>query len=138
MARQLDLGTLLAACSDDSFEDGIRIDTELEPSGGPGSPVKPAVYEGGVYQTDRRWASPADDEPTDVIVIDNVPSQANRLEEALRRNRSSSGIPEMILDLSDLTGLPRTLAPPDLQPRVPSPQCGRIPPRRPSSTSRIS
>ncbi len=109
MARTLDLDTLLAACSDDSFDDGIRIDTELEPSGGPGSPVKPAVYEGGVYQTDRRWASPADDEPTDVIVIDNVPSQANRLEEALRRDRSSSGVPEMVLDLSDLTGLPAHL-----------------------------
>ena len=109
MARQLDLDTLLAACSDDSFEDGIRIDMELEPSGGPGSPVKPAVYEGGVYQTDRRWASPADDEPTDVIVVDNVPSQANRLEEALRVSRSSSGVPEMVLDLSDLTGLPAHL-----------------------------
>ena len=42
MARQLHLDTLLAACLDDSFEDGIRIDTELEPGGGPGNPVKPA------------------------------------------------------------------------------------------------
>ena len=109
MPRQIDLDTLLAACSDDSFEDGIRIDSELEPCGGPGSPVKPAVYEGGVYQTDRRWASPSDDEPTDVIVIDNVPSQANRLEEALRRHRSSSRVPELVLDLSDLTGLPAHL-----------------------------
>ena len=47
MPHQIDLDTLLAACSDDSFEDGIRIDSELEPCGGPGSPVKPAVYEGG-------------------------------------------------------------------------------------------
>ena len=109
MPRQIDLNTLLAACSDDSFEDGIRIDSELEPCGGPGSPVKPAVYEGGVYQTDRRWASPSDDEPTDIIVIDNVPSQANRLEEALRRHRSSSRVPELVLDLSDLTGLPAHL-----------------------------
>ena len=109
MPRQIDLDTLLAACSDDSFEDGIRIDSELEPCGGPGSPVKPAVYEGGGYQTDRRWASPSDDEPTDIIVIDNVPSQANRLEEALRRHRSSSRVPELGLDLSDLTGLPAHL-----------------------------
>ena len=71
--------------------------------------MKPAVYEGGVYQTDRRWASPGDDEPTEVIVIDNVPSQANRLEEALRVSRSSSGIPEMVLDLSDLALLPAHL-----------------------------
>lgn len=109
MARQIDLETLLAACSDESFDDGIRIDTELEPSGGPGSPVKPAVYEGGVYQTDRRWASPSDEQPTDVIVIDNVPSQANRLEEALRRHRASCGVPELVLDLSELTGMPAHL-----------------------------
>ena len=109
MARQIDLDTLLAACSDDSFEDGIRIDSGLEPCGGPGSPVKPAVYEGGVYQTDRRWASPSDDEPTNVIVIDNVPSQANRLEEALRRGSLSPRVPELVLDLSDLTGLPAHL-----------------------------
>ena len=109
MAWRIDLDTLLAACSDDSFEDGIRIDSGLEPCGGPGSPVKPAVYEGGVYQTDRRWASPSDDEPTDVIVIDNVPSQANRLEEALRRHCSSPRVPELVLDLADLTGLPAHL-----------------------------
>ena len=112
MARQIDLDTLLAACSDSSFDDGIRIDSELEPCGGPGSPVKPAVYEGGVYQTDRRWASPSDDQPTDVIVIDNVPSQANRLEEALRRHRSSPRVPELVLDLSDLTGRCGDTAPP--------------------------
>ena len=58
---------------------------------------------------DRRWASPGDAEPTPVIVIDNVPSQANRLEHALRRDRESSSIPEFILDLSDLPGLPAHL-----------------------------
>ncbi len=109
MAKRIDMEMLLEACSEDSFEDGIRIDTELEPCGGHGSPVKPAVYKGGVYQTDRRWASSSDDEPADVIIIDNVPSQANRLEEALRRNRSSSRVPELVLDLSSLAGLPAHL-----------------------------
>ena len=103
---KLNLDTLLLACADDSFEDGIRIDADLEPLSGPGGPVKPAVYEGGKYQMDRRWASPDDDGPTDVIVIDNVPSQANRLEDALRRNRESIGIPELVLDLSGIQGLP--------------------------------
>lgn len=84
MARMIDLDALLNGCADDSFDDGIRIDTELEPVSGRGGPVKPAVYEGGNYQQDRRWASPDDAEPTPVIVIDNVPSQANRLEDALR------------------------------------------------------
>ena len=109
MPKQIDLEALVAGCADDSFDDGIRIDSDLEPLSGPGGAVKPAVYEGGTYQRDRRWASPADGEPTQVIVIDNVPSQANRLEEALRRNRASTPIPEFVLDLSELTNLPAHL-----------------------------
>lgn len=109
MTRKMDLELLLAACADDSFDDGIRIDTELEPLAGPGGTVKPAVYEGGTYQMDRRWASPADEEPTPVIVIDNVPSQANRLEEAIRRQRASVEAPELVLDLAEVGNLPAHL-----------------------------
>ena len=109
MARNITLDTLLAGCADDSFDDGIRIDTQLEPLAGAGAPVKPAVYEGGVYQTDRRWSNPDDAEPTSVIVIDNVPAQANRLEDALRLHRDSTAVPELILDLSELHGLPAHL-----------------------------
>ncbi len=109
MTRTITLEALLGGCRDDSFDDGIRIDTELVPIGGPGGPVKPAVYEGGKYQEDRRWAAPDDEQPTPVIVIDNVPSQANRLEDALRRNRDVLSIPELVLDLSGLTHLPAHL-----------------------------
>ena len=115
MAPTITLDALLAGCADDSFDDGIRIDTELEPLSGPGGSVKPAVYpainkgEGGRYQEDQRWASPSDDAPTRVVVIDNVPSQANRLEDALRRHRESASLPEFILDLSDLGELPAHL-----------------------------
>ena len=109
MPRRINLAALLTGCADDSFDDGIRIDSHLEPLAGTGGAVKPAVYEGGTYQLDRRWASPNDGEPTQVIVIDNVPSQANRLEEALRRNREAVSIPEFILDLSDLPHLPAHL-----------------------------
>lgn len=109
MTHRIDLAVLMAGCADDSFDDGIRIDSDLEPLSGPGGVVKPAVYEGGTYQQDRRWASPDDAEPTPVIVIDNVPSQANRLEEALRRNRASAPIPEFVLDLSELAHLPAHL-----------------------------
>ena len=109
MARKLDLDTLLHGCADTSFDDGIRIDTELEPLAGDGGPVKPAIYDGGTYQHDRRWANPTDAEPTDVIVIDNVPSQANRLEEALRKHRAATAIPELVLDLSALAHLPAHL-----------------------------
>jgi len=103
------LEMLLRSCSDSSSDDGIRIDTELEPIGGPGAPVKPAIYAGGVFQLDRRWASPDDEKPTQVVVIDNVPSQANRLEAALRQRRETSGIPELILDLSSAGNLPAHL-----------------------------
>ena len=111
MARMITLDMLLGGCADDAFDDGIRIDTELEPLSGPGGPVKPAVYEGGTYQQDRRWAASDDDAPTPVIVIDNVPSQANRLEDALRRNRTSAStpVPELALDLSGLAKLPAHL-----------------------------
>ena len=109
MPQRIDLAALLAGCADDSFDDGIRIDSQLEPLSGPGGVVKPGVYEGGTYQCDRRWASPADGEPTQVIVIDNVPSQANRLEEALRKNRDSTSIPEFVLDFSALPHLPAHL-----------------------------
>ena len=109
MDREVTLEALLRGCADDSFDDGIRIDTELEPLGGAGTPVKPAVYEGGKYQTDRRWQDPGDAESTPVIVIDNVPAQANRLEDALRQHRESVGIPELVLDLAELTGLPAHL-----------------------------
>lgn len=106
MAKVIDLDALLAGCADDSFDDGIRIDTDLVPLAGPGGPVKPAVYERGIYQLDRRWASPADEAPTPIIVIDNVPSQANRLEEALQRHQGSTGAPELVLDLSGVGSLP--------------------------------
>ena len=109
MARSIELGTLLAGCADDSFDDGICIDTDLEPLAGPGAPVKPAVYEGGAYQQDLRWASPDDEKPTPVIVVDNVPSQANRLEDAIRQQRSVIGVPELVLDLSEIEHLPAHL-----------------------------
>ncbi len=109
MVRRISLSDLVTGCADDSFDAGIRIDSELEPIGGPGASVKPAVYDGGTYQLDRRWADPADEEPTPVVVIDNVPSQANRLEEAIRRHRASLGVPELILDLSAVPHLPAHL-----------------------------
>lgn len=105
----LDLERLLLACSDLGFDDGIRIDAELQPLAGAGGPVKPAVYEGGRYQLDRRWSGSNDEAPVPVIVIDNVPSQANRLEHALWVDRRTNGIPEFILDLSELVGLPAHL-----------------------------
>ena len=109
MSRRIDLDALLAGCANSSFDDGVRIDAELEPLAGPGGPVKPAVYERGIYQHDRRWAAAGDSEATPVIVIDSVPSQANRLEHALRQHRESLSIPEFTLDLSAMPHLPSHL-----------------------------
>ncbi len=103
---KFELEFLTRACGDTSAEDGLKIDAVLEPLSGPGSPVKPAIYEGGRYQTDRRWACAEDDESTKVVVIDNVPSQANRLEDALRRNRNTISNPELVLNLACCEGLP--------------------------------
>lgn len=108
---ELTLERLVAGTASDSFEDGILLDAELEPLDGPGGAVRPAIYAGAAYQADRRWPPPGDPhygdgEAQDVFVIDNVPSQANRHEEALRRSRANTGVPEMILDLSSLPGLP--------------------------------
>ena len=100
--RGLSFSAVLGACADDAWDDGIRIDTELVPLGGVGAPVKPAVYATGMFQHDRRWGSREDDEPVEVIVIDNVPSQANRLEEALRVHRAALSLPEFLLDFDGL------------------------------------
>ena len=104
--RTLKYDDLLEACADDGAADGIRFDAELEPIAGPGGVVRPATYVGGKHQRERRWMSVSDDEPTEVIVIDNVPSQANRLEDALRADLGNTGAPEFVLDLSDAKGLP--------------------------------
>jgi CRISPR-associated protein Csb1 len=74
------------------------------------------MYEGGRYQHDRRWPDQAADEPSDVIVIDNVPSQANRIEASLSEQSRVLGVPEMVLDLTGMefahlpSHLPRSLS----------------------------
>lgn len=101
---------LVEACADDGTDAGILTFAELEPLAGAGTPVKPAVYEGGRYQVDRRWDGEGEERaPVDVVVIDNVPSQANRLEEGLRRLREQLRLPEITLDLSSLEPLPAHL-----------------------------
>jgi len=110
MPNSFDAHRLVGACGDLSEDGGLTIRTVLEPLAGPGAPVKPAVYAGGVYQLDRRWDDTGDEpEPVDVVVVDNVPSEANRLEAALEQLRERIGLPEMILDLSSVGGLPAHL-----------------------------
>lgn len=94
---------LIQACSDEGFDAGVTIKTALEPLAGPGATVKPASYLGGKFQVDRRWLGEMDARrAADVVVIDNVPSQANRLEAALERWQQHLGLPMLVLDLSAL------------------------------------
>lgn len=109
MTEKLTAERLIEALSDDSFDAGISITSELEPMGGPGAPVKPAVYINGALQKDKRWFGEGENrEIVDAVVIDNAPSQANRLEFALLRNIDSFEyrLPELVLDLSGCEHLP--------------------------------
>lgn len=104
----LTMSMLRAACDEDATEGAIVLDAVLEPVGGCGTPVNPAIYAGGRYQHDKRWESSDASEPTPVIVIDNVPSQANRLEAALEATADQVGVPRLVLDLTgdDFAHLP--------------------------------
>ena len=113
----LTLNMLRAACDEDATEGAIVLDAEMEPVGGHGTPVNPAIYAGGRYQHDKRWETSEAAEPTPVIVIDNVPSQANRLEAALEATVDETGVPRLVLDL---TGEPFAHLPPHLPRRLSS------------------
>lgn len=105
--RALSADGLIKACAEVSQETGITIRSELEPAAGPGAPVKPATYEGGKFQAGSRWWGAGDNRRTvNVITIDNYPSQANWLEDALLRLRADLRLPEVILDLSGAGELP--------------------------------
>jgi CRISPR-associated protein Csb1 len=58
----------------------IRLRTRLEPDGGPDGKVFPPTYAGGVYAMEPRRNGGA---KCDVVLLDSVQSQANRLELAL-------------------------------------------------------
>ena len=110
MSTSLSVERLLSACSDLSFDGGISVRTKLVPLAGLGAPVKPAIYAQGHYQMDKRWDHSVEPpEPVDVVVIDNVPSQANRLEAALESVAAELGLPRVVMDLSGLGNLPAHL-----------------------------
>lgn len=59
----------------------IRARTRLVPAGGPGDKVFPPTYQGGRYAMEKRHL---DGGVVDVVLLDSVQSQANRLELALK------------------------------------------------------
>ena len=91
----LDLDSLHAATADEACA-GIRICVDLEPLGGRGTPINPAIHSGGVYDWQRRYIDGAE-EPVDCIVIDSIQSQAARLQRTLAE---IDAYPQLELDLS--------------------------------------
>lgn len=110
LMMKLTAADVVQGCADDSEAAGITIRAELQPLGGPGAPVAPAIHSGRAYQQDKRWWShDGVRESVDAVVIDGVASQANRLELALKQHREVMGLPEIVLDLSGLGVLPAHL-----------------------------
>jgi CRISPR-associated protein Csb1 len=104
---QLDAQVLLDAGDDGARAGGLRIHATLEPLGGPGTLISPAIYSGGVYQQQRRWWGEGEArEPVDAVVLDNEPSQANRMELALERLAEDAGLPCVVLDMAAAEPLP--------------------------------
>jgi CRISPR-associated protein Csb1 len=60
----------------------IRLVQPLQPAGGPGDKVFPPTYAGAVYAFEQRRVG---DKTADMVLLDSVQSQANRLELALQQ-----------------------------------------------------
>jgi CRISPR-associated protein Csb1 len=104
---ELTVNMLVDACGDHAEAGGLLLEADLDPLAGTGSPVKPAIYAGNRYQLDRRWVGSGEERAVaEVVVIDNVPSQANRLEAALERLAPELGLPTVVLDLAATGPLP--------------------------------
>ena len=77
----------------------VRSIARLQPAGGEGDKVFPPTYQGGRYATERRRIG---DEMVDAVLLDSVQSQANRMEQALKRARARGEL-RFPLIVSDFT-----------------------------------
>lgn len=77
----------------------IRVHAEYAPQAGRAAKVFPPTYllsDGTRYHLEQRWGE--DGEPVDVVVLDSYQSQANRVEEALRRWVQELGLPQLVVE----------------------------------------
>ena len=100
---------LLSAMREDRRATGIVFDAVYQPAGGVGGKVMPPTFppiNGSPYLFEDRWI---DGTQTRTVVLDQVPSQANRVEEALLAARDSGKVDlpmfEMEVDGVRLTSL---------------------------------
>ncbi len=98
----LTVDRLLAAVAEDRRDAGIVIAAKYQPVGGPGGKVMPPTFPEGPYLTEDRWV---DGERLRTVVIDQAPSQANRVEEALSQARRGGRIAIPVFELTASTEL---------------------------------
>ena len=79
----------------------FRSTLRLMPAGGPGSKIFPPTFAGGVYAWEQRRVSA--DKVVASVVLDQVPAQANRMEEALLEAHRSGAIKVPMLEV-DFSG----------------------------------
>lgn len=100
---------IVNALGESRRETGIAIDAVFQPAGGADWKVMPPTFppvDGSPYLFEERWL---DGERTNTVAIDQVPSQANRVEEALLAARDSGRVElpiiQMVVDGMRLTSL---------------------------------
>lgn len=101
MGRDMDQGfivRLLAAVDDESSDAGIAVHGEYAPAGR--EKVMPPTFPNGPYLLERRMV---DGERRPTVVLDQVPSQANRVEEALLAARDKGRIELPLFELRAAT-----------------------------------
>jgi len=85
---------------------GIRLRLRLQPMYGPGEIIFPSTVAGGKYLISKRRI-PGYLESPDCAILDSVQSQANRMEDALRKDLEAGNIflPHVETDFSDVKDL---------------------------------
>lgn len=90
----------------ESSDAAIRISAEYAPQAGTAAKVYPPTYlpsDGTRYHVEKRWGP--DGQERDVVILDSIQSQANRVEAALSAAAAELGLPRivMVAELPDQT-----------------------------------
>jgi CRISPR-associated protein Csb1 len=98
----LTVDRLVAAMAEDRRDAGIVVTGRYQPVGGAGGKVMPPTFPEGPYLFEERWV---DGQRLRTVVVDQVPSQANRVEEALSEARRRGRIAVPVFELTAPTEL---------------------------------
>ncbi len=95
MSEQI-IARLINALQLEGDDAAIRIRAQYQPLAGPDAKVFPPTYLGPTYHFEERWDESGERVP--VCILDSYQSQANRVEEALKREAQELGLPQIILE----------------------------------------